>query len=359
MEEKRHLVLIPYLSIHPNHISFYKSPHWLPTKPIRTEKINEAGERIIKYGHLLQSSRSAEGLVSKIAKRKINRAIDYLLLLSKNKVGHSHFSGKMFNFKISFITLTLPSDQVHDDNIIKNKCLNSFLLELKKFYQVKNYIWRAEKQKNGNIHFHILTDKFIPWSELRDRWNRIVNKLGYVDRYRENMKKWHAQGFRVRKDLLAKWSYNKQKESYFKNLKKDFNSPNSTDIHSIKKIKNIKLYISKYLTKQEQNEPLGNGKSEEIVKQKGRIWGCSQNLSNIKGAQIIIDSETEDELDRIIHESNCDYHHDTYYSIFYIDLKTLVNLRSSVLFKSFASYIMEKFGQSLPFEIDFRSGHSP
>ena len=66
-------------------------------------------------------------------------------------------------YKLTFITLTLPSKQIHSDNEIKSKCLNQFLIELKKNHSVSRYIWKAEKQENNNIHFHIIADKFIKW----------------------------------------------------------------------------------------------------------------------------------------------------------------------------------------------------
>ena len=100
------------------------------------------------------------------------KSLDYLLLMANPIRAQSNFSGRCFTFKMAFITLSLSSTQIHSDNEIKEKCLNQFLIEIRKRYRVKNYIWRAEKQKNGNIHFHVVIDKFIAWSELRDRWNQ-------------------------------------------------------------------------------------------------------------------------------------------------------------------------------------------
>ncbi len=40
---------------------------------------------------------------------------------------------------------------------------------MKKSYQVDYYVWKAEPQKNGNIHFHILMDRWVDYKDI----NRI------------------------------------------------------------------------------------------------------------------------------------------------------------------------------------------
>ena len=43
-----------------------------------------------------------------------------------------------------------------------------------------SYIWVAEVQKNGNIHFHILVDRFIPVKWLVKVWNQSSNSLNII-----------------------------------------------------------------------------------------------------------------------------------------------------------------------------------
>lgn len=83
------------------------------------------------------------------------------------------------------ITLTLPSPQVHDDRVINRQCLQPFILYLKRHHGITHYFWRAEAQINGNVHYHILTDRYIDARDLQLAWNRAVNVLGYEDRYYE------------------------------------------------------------------------------------------------------------------------------------------------------------------------------
>jgi hypothetical protein len=99
----------------------------------------------------------------------------------------------------TFVTLTLPSAQVHTDNTIKEKVLNPFIKWItanssetykqgpkkgqKKGFGVSIYFWRAEPQKNTNLHFHIIADKYVPWEAIREKWNHYCENLGYVSRY--------------------------------------------------------------------------------------------------------------------------------------------------------------------------------
>jgi len=335
--------IIPHLSIHPDKICTYSEIKWNKPHSKNSYKINSSGEIESRADRIKDSSRSAEGKVSKIARRKISKATDYLLLQARPQTQLNRISGKHVKFRIAFITLTLPSLQIHSDNEIKSKCLNSFLLELKKFYQVRNYIWRAEKQANGNLHFHVITDKFVPWSEIRDRWNRIVNKLGYVDRYREEMIKFHSEGFKVRNELLKTWEYKAQVKAYQTGKANDFSNPNSTDIHSVGKIGNIKAYISKYMTKNDTTEKECKNGTSEHQKQIGRIWGCNFELSNITGAQLIIDSEISAELEKAVKNSHCQKYEDSWFTVYYIDFESLPKFGAGKLFEYFCSYLIEKF----------------
>ena len=378
------LIIIPQLTIHPNQIFTYNEYHF--TKPHVKHRYDNSSEKDNSAApeKFLKSSRSANYLVSPNAKKKMNRAIDYLLLMSNTKTFANIYTGRNQQFKIAFVTLTLPSNQIHSDNEIKHKCLNSFLIELKKFYKVKNYVWRSEKQGNGNIHFHILVDKFIPHQEMRDRWNRIVNKLGYVNRYRESQINWHRNGFRVRKRLLRTWPEQKQKEAYDRGSKILWNSPNSTDIHSIREIHNIKEYFSKYMTKNEDNYtrlmdaslefkvkcsngPGPGNKNRYSWKQRavrlkikrlrkkyensGRIWGCNTELSKIEGARACMDSNLEQELTFVEKTFKPRKFNDSYFSVFYIDITMLNSGKSPGLFKLFSQFMLNKFNYSIQTEI--------
>jgi hypothetical protein len=98
---------------------------------------------------------------------------------------------------------------------------------------VSRYVWKYEKQGNGNIHYHILTDKFIPYRELRDNWNRIIEKHNYIYQFK---------------------------------LKHGHTDPNTTDIHSLKKVNNVPQYLSKYMIKEAAKKNLQCKRADSPLK---------------------------------------------------------------------------------------------
>ncbi|EPE9900513.1 rolling circle replication-associated protein [Flavobacterium psychrophilum] len=246
---------IPHYSISPNSLTLYN----LPDRSTYHAKENKGWEN-------LEDNTNHYGELSNHAQKRLKKKLNYLMYLTDNKeVQGKQIIAKQQNYttqyqkskvyqnpiqyKLTFITLTLPSKQIHTDNEIKSKCLNQFLIELKKNHSVSRYIWKAEKQENNNIHFHIIADKFVKWQDIREIWNRIINKLGYVDNYEKNMREFYKDGFKISKHKKDKRTENQQKKAYDNLVYNNFRNPNSTDIHALYKVKNIQAYISKYLAK--------------------------------------------------------------------------------------------------------------
>lgn len=314
------------VSIHPSRINVFLntigSHSYIPPLGVRPEQFNNN----------LHNSK-----ISPIAKRKITKAIDYIIFLSKPKKLPNTTHGKNFTFKLNFITLTLSSPQVHTDQEIKSLLLNQFFIEMSRRWKVPCYIWRAEKQANGNIHFHIITGKFIPWSELRNVWNRIQQKLGYVTRYRDNRLNWHREGFRYDPSKKAAWTYAKQLKAYKDGIRTDWDNPNSTDVHSIQHIGNIKAYFIKYLTKSDTSQELA-----------GRLWGCSVNLSHLPGGVSDVDSSLMDELNRISDSNRSWVQHSQYYSVYCFDHNLLKSLNCDQILTYFYEFIVKHFPEQYP-----------
>lgn len=225
----------------------------------------------------------------------------------------------------TFVTLTLPSNQKHTDNELKRLALMPFIENLKKRKGVQFYFWRAEMQKNNSIHFHMIFDKAIPHQEIRRLWNLRLEKLGYINDYRKNQQAWHNDGFRLREDLTSHWSEESQKKAYDKGVAENWSNPNSTDIHRIGKTKSICSYVVKYCTKTDKNmqkisylkgemSEMGEKQKAQAQKQieflksqlprkvEGRIWGCSDELRNLRTftADLSIDDCENHELSEFL-----------------------------------------------------------
>jgi hypothetical protein len=313
--------IVPMLSVHPDRINLYSLVEYPHGKPRRHERFDI---RTVSNAHA--------GLVSSSARRKVSKAIEYLLFMARDKKLPDTYHGRNYKFKLSFITLTLPSPQVHTDAEIKHSCLNQFFIEAHKKWNLSNYLWRAEKQRNGNIHFHVLCDKFIPWSELRDVWNRITNKLGYVDRYRDQMHRFHSGGLTVRRDLLKTWEYKAQIRAYQAGKANDWSSPNSTDIHSLRQVANVKKYVCKYVTKDEQTEGLT-----------GRLWGCNYELSDITGARVVADSSIKDEVLQVLQNFHPHTYQAEYFTVINFDCRRLQEAGCNQLWNLLSAYFIDHF----------------
>lgn len=158
-----------------------------------------------------------KGRLSRKSIQNLRNSINWLCIAAKKKYVYDKKKNKSFFFKVNFITLTLPdTDKPITSNDLQNNLLNPFLTYLRKFYDLNNYIWRLEFQANGKLHVHIVTDMFLNLRVIKEGWNNLLDKNGYLENfYKENG---HKQ-------------------------------PNSTDIHATKKIKNMAAYLSKYMSK--------------------------------------------------------------------------------------------------------------
>jgi hypothetical protein len=265
---------LPYVSIKPNYFTTYM--RWDATGDTQASLFDKKEMPV---------DNKTDGLMSYKANKRVRLAIDWLINISKDKSLSKKGVKTNFNYKLNFVTLTLSSKQKHSDNEIKAKMLNQFLTELRTKHKCENYIWRAEAQANGNIHFHIVTDVFISWRVLRTDWNRIQEKLGYISRFTE------------------------------KTGKVD---PNSTDVHAIKKVKNLSNYLAKYCSKNSKGYVvLATKATKEPFKPKywltykhpklqpkakfyrqihGKLWGLSQTLSKLKSAAKEVSGRVEAEV---------------------------------------------------------------
>jgi len=259
------------------------------------------------------------GHINRKIRLKMNRIIHNWL----ESVKVAAASGRnYFNRHFTFVTLTLPAEQMHTDKELHSKALNRFIQHLKRKHKLINYLWRAERQKNGNLHYHIICDTGIHWQPLRSAWNDIMRDLGYIDKYRQNQQLHHSAGFRLHRDKLKYWPADKQLKAYQEGVSCNWSNPNSTDIHSLKKVKDVAKYISKYCTKSdlvdelqkvtkahdESQISLENFEIEkarlmqeiEATKINGRVWGCSDNIKELKDAKILECAEMYQLLQKIV-----------------------------------------------------------
>lgn len=213
------------------------------------------------------------GVLTPFAKKNLKRAVSLLVASAKEKEATNFKTGKQFSFKLNFITFTLPAiqEQKNDEQI--KICLDNWIKRAKRKYKLNNYVWRAERQANGNIHFHMVSDTWIHYENIRSDWNEVLQPTGLVNKYTEKHQQLSLTQYLQLYPPNTKISKAARIVAYKRGCATQWKNPNTTDVHAIHKIKNLTSYFIKYMSKahKEGEEPI-----------KGKVWDCSQNLKTKK-----------------------------------------------------------------------------
>ena len=217
------------------------------------------------------------------------------------KLGNEHYRaipGKSKPY-LTFATLTLSSKQIHSDQEIKRKLLNSFIIHAQRNYNIKYYFWRAEAQGNGNIHFHVIFDAYIKNQTLQKDWNKIQDTLGYMQRFKEKFPSVH---------------------------------PPSTHIVRVKDEKGASCYITKYI-----------GKKDDRRKIEGRIWGCSDELRQFKAYYTHETEELENICSHFDKSPWITKFSEEYFTLYYVDIQGHFKLRMPHTVQEYQTHLLMLF----------------
>jgi hypothetical protein len=133
----------------------------------------------------LKDSEKYKGYLSDNAKRKIHQRITSWATAINvyNSIQYSKYQRK--EHKPVFLTLTLSGKTELNHKEIKRKLLQQFLKRLIYEGIVTENFWKAELQNNGNIHFHIVIDKWIDKKKAQAIWNDIQGKNGLIKEFKK------------------------------------------------------------------------------------------------------------------------------------------------------------------------------
>lgn len=190
------------------------------------------------------------GRVTNGAVKRMKRCISILVQKSPRRYIWNPVAGKSHHFRIAFVTLTVADQSKKTDADVYRECLAPWLRWARRI-GMKDYVWRAELQKRGAIHYHLATNVFMPWQPVRDTWNKYQKRFGYLQRFG-------------------------REHGHFR--------PNSTDVHSVAKVHDIEAYMGKYMAKD----------TDQVIH--GKIWDASVNL---KRARYFVTELTPDNLDKV------------------------------------------------------------
>jgi len=200
----------------------------------------------------LKERQTYTGRITKGAYKRLNRAIELLVQAADQKTVEftSKKSGqkKKLKFSLNFITLTVHSpDRMIEGKEAHRLCLEPLILWLKRTCGMTLYIWKAELQKRGQIHYHVTTDCYVEAMQLRYKWNDLQKEAGYLNQYFEKFGHYNA---------------------------------NSTDVHSVYKYADISSYLKKNVCKSINCELAKSVQNKETIG--GKVWDCSLNLKSCK-----------------------------------------------------------------------------
>lgn len=316
-------VVLEKISLRPNRICFYKeyngfnksSKQYLNSvNDYIADNVNDSDKNINSKSLDNLKNNKHEFKLSKSAQKSIKEKIHWLYELSKEKTIKTLNNKKLRNIKITFITLTLPSVQDHDTAIIIKECLNQLITELRKNYELNNYLWKCEYQRNGNVHFHLVCDVYIDYFIVNTKWNRIINKLGYIGEYSNKFSAMSCKEYIDYSLENIDMYKNDNKTSYKEKIKRIVNSynssksknwkqPNTTDVKIVYSAKAIGSYIAKYISKNENEKVNEKVKNRDGKDSNLRLWYCSRSLSKLTSIKLYIE-ENNDDLDFLLGELN-------------------------------------------------------
>ena len=208
------------------------------TKAILNEKKNITEHKKLAYKNQFSES----------ARKRLTKKINILVQSSKKVRIYNEVTNKYINHRLSFITLTVSSNENKKLEFCYTNLLKPFLRIMRNKHGLTTYIWKAEVQQRGQIHYHITTPSFIHYQIIRDTWNNIQSKAGCLDDYVKSKGHFDA---------------------------------NSTDVHEVKHVQDLASYLVKEFCKSIQNNFLDDGKK----------WDCSNNLNNINYFEILETTE--------------------------------------------------------------------
>lgn len=178
--------------------------------------------------------------------------------MNKNKVRAKIIAYAKLNRSkkfLAFYSISFPKG-MKDTSI--RKIHNTVLTRLRKNRNSMSYIWIAERQKNGTLHFHMLTNEYFNI--------RIVNHM------------------------YAKAIQNEIKNIKIDNIKFDYKKYNGVDVKRVNSIEKLSKYLVKYITKQTE-------------KMSGLTWNCSKLVSSLVTHVYLNDEEYKSIQNKIIYMS--------------------------------------------------------
>lgn len=170
--------------------------------------------------------------------------------LRKTKIRNKILNFFNLNASKKFCAFYSISFPVEISDEIGYKCLNTWLTRCRKDLGLKSYLWVAERQKNGTLHFHLITHNYMPIKKA----NEFMKTALYTQFTKGNINC-------KEKSIL---NYNGVDVDNLYNSKRNKNK--GVRLNKFESQRKLSYYLTKYISKNET-------KSERLP------WHCSRDIS--------------------------------------------------------------------------------
>lgn len=282
-----------------------------------------------------QQKKQYSGGMTQGSRKRLAKAVTVMSQAIKPGWVTNPCTQRMQYHKFSFITLTVASPENITAREAYDGLLCHFLDWMTRTMNVKTYIWKAELQERGQIHYHITSPALIHWKVIRDKWNDLQRRAGLLDDYAKD-------------------------HGHF--------SPNSTDIHDTRHVKNADRYLLKELNKtvsavqvKEIAEVKRKFRAGEItsieadlaiseinagkINTVGKIWGCSADLSGIGYFTTGRSVDHDEIIEGWVKEGKARRVRDDWFEIIYcdgVDPPDLLNLSETKNFEKYLKWVLDR-----------------
>jgi hypothetical protein len=281
-------IKIPYISILSDRIVLYK---------LNETAICKKSKNVLSLANL--KKKGCSGKLSRqqcsIIRKKIDTWLSSIIYYNESTTKRK----EVRDYVPIFITLTLSSKQRNTDIYIKKNMLQQFLDKLKNNHNSQHIFWRAESQKNGNIHFHIISDKFVKKEIIQKYWNDIQEKEGYLIEFE---------------------------------LKYKHKNPPSTHVKGMESTSNFIDYVLKYVVKPDENRAIS-----------GRLYGMTDSIRNLKSYVCEADTEAKNDIELIVNNSKVKEYNEDFATVLVLINKKVKDFGKTMLIEGYKAYLIKVY----------------
>lgn len=223
-------------------------------------------------------------------RKRLTRAVTLMVQASPMRTIWNEVSKCYMMHRLSFITLTVSQKKNISAKQAYPILLKPFLRWMRETKGVKMYVWKAELQRRGQIHYHITFPDFIHYEEINKKWNELQREAGTLNDYVKE----HGH-YKAPSTDIHKVQNERDMAAYIcKELAKTVNAKRLRAMHMIDS-----LIQAGEIPKEQRAKFLDEYTGQEMTTD-GKIWGCSENLLGAQYFSVPLRSDMLDVINSLV-----------------------------------------------------------